>query len=94
MLPMQNVRKPSSWIDAAVNVTEHSRLYSALFYNFQGLKWAAQNYSQGSTGGGYSRAGASVRKTTEKVRETCPASVEHMEFKLSPEHPEERIPRP
>ncbi|EIE26346.1 hypothetical protein COCSUDRAFT_64448 [Coccomyxa subellipsoidea C-169] len=64
---LENVRKPSSWIDAAVNVTEHSRLYSALFYNFQGLKWAAQNYSQGSTGGGYSRAGASVRKTTEKV---------------------------
>ncbi|KAK9916753.1 hypothetical protein WJX75_006571 [Coccomyxa subellipsoidea] len=64
---LQNVRKPSSWMDAAVNVTEHSRLYNALFYNFQGLKWAAQNYAQAHTGGGYGRAGESVRKTTQKV---------------------------
>lgn len=54
-------------MDAAVNVTEHSRLYNALFYNFQGLKWAAQNYAQAHTGGGYGRAGESVRKTTQKV---------------------------
>lgn len=56
-------------MDAAVNVTEHSRLYNALFYTFRGLKMAAERYSSSSVGGGYGRAGESIRKTSENVRE-------------------------
>ncbi|CAL8466622.1 g6158 [Coccomyxa elongata] len=64
---LQRVRRPSSWMDAAASVTDHNRLYNALFYNFRGLKMAAERYSSSSVGGGYSRAGESIRKTTENV---------------------------
>ena len=64
---MQNEAKPSSWMDAAGRVMHNNGLYGRLFYNFQGLKWAAQSYGQAHTGGGFSRAGESVRRTTAKV---------------------------
>ncbi len=57
-------------MDAAANVTEHNRLYNALFYNFRGLKMAAERYSSSSVGGGYGFAGESIRRTTENVRES------------------------
>ena len=57
-------------MDAAANVAEHSKLYNALFYNFRDLKMAAERYSSSSVGGGYGRAGESIRKTTEHVRES------------------------
>lgn len=64
---LQRAGKPSSWIDAADNVTKVEGLYKRLFYIFQGLKWAAPVYSEGSAGGGFSRASVSVRRKSEKV---------------------------